>query len=93
MGMQEPGAFCRAVMHEYERQWSRATGHGVRHPLRLKMELLQRWCSTSCSDAEFEARLVESQQSDDVAAELLADELLPLWKAVRAGGGLPFRDS
>ena len=33
-------------MHEYERQWLRATGHGVRHPLRLKMERLQSWCDT-----------------------------------------------
>lgn len=91
--MQEPRAFCRAVMHEYERQWSRATGHGVRHPLRLKMELLQSWCEQACSIEEFEARLRESQQSDDVAAELLADELLPLWKAVRAGGALPFQET
>jgi len=88
--MQQPLAFCRAVMHEYERQWSRASGHGVRHPLRLKMELLQSWCDSTCSPAEFEARLVASQKSDDVAAELLADELLPLWRAVRGGGALPF---
>ncbi len=89
--MQEPRAFCRAVMHEYERQWSRATGHGVRHPLRLKMERLQSWCDEACTVAEFEARLVESQKSDDVGAELLADELLPLWRAVRAGEALPFQ--
>ncbi|TME88422.1 MAG: hypothetical protein E6I52_29890 [Chloroflexi bacterium] len=89
--MQEPRAFCRAVMHDYERQWSRATGHGVRHPLRLKMERLQSWCDQACTATEFEARLVESQESDDVGAELLADELLPLWRAVRAGGALPFQ--
>ena len=79
-------------MHEYERQWSRASGHGVRHPLRLKMELLQRWCDSSCTPAEFEERLLESQKSDDVAAELLADELLALWRAVRGGGALPFEE-
>jgi hypothetical protein len=90
--MQQPGAFCRAVMHEYERQWSRASGHGVRHPLRLKMELLQSWCNTACTPAEFEKRLLDSQKSDDVAAELLADELLALWRAVRTGGALPFED-
>ena len=79
-------------MHEYERQWSRASGHGVRHPLRLKMELLQTWCDSSCTPAEFEERLLESQKSDDVAAELLADELLALWRAVRGGGALPFEE-
>ena len=79
-------------MHEYERQWSRASGHGVRHPLRLKMELLQSWCDSSCTPAEFEERLLESQKSDDVAAELLADELLALWRAVRGGGALPFEE-
>jgi hypothetical protein len=80
-------------MHEYERQWSSASGHGVRHPLRLKMELLQGWCDAACTPAEFESRLLESQKSDDVAAELLADELLPLWKAVCAGRPLPFEES
>jgi hypothetical protein len=55
--MQDPRAFCRAVMHEYERQWSHASGHGVRHPLRLKMERLQAWCNESCTSADFEARL------------------------------------
>jgi hypothetical protein len=78
-------------MHEYERQWSRAAGHSVRHPLRLKMNTLQTWCDSSCSAEEFEARLVEGQNSDDVGTELLADELLPLWRAVRSGGGLPFQ--
>lgn len=80
-------------MHEYERQWSRAAGHSVRHPLRLKMERLQTWCDDACSPEEFETRLVQSQQSGDVGAELLADELLPLWQSVRAGGKLPFDDS
>jgi hypothetical protein len=80
-------------MHEYERQWSRATGHGVRHPLRLKMERLQAWCDETCTPEEFESRLLASQNSEDVGAELLADELLPLWRAVQAGGGLPFRPS
>ena len=77
-------------MHEYERQWSRATGHGVRHPLRLKMERLQVWCDETCSPEDFEARLLERQQSSDIGDELLADELLPWWRAVRSGGKLPF---
>ena len=88
--MQEPRAFCRAVMHEYERQWSRAAGHSVRHPLRLKMERLKTWCDDACTPEEFEARLAATQQSEDVGDELLADELLPLWRAVRSGGKLPF---
>ena len=77
-------------MHEYERQWSRAAGHSVRHPLRLKMERLQAWCDDTCTAEEFEARLTASQGSEDAGDELLADELLPLWRAVRSGGKLPF---
>ena len=80
-------------MHDYERQWSRAAGHSVRHPLRLKMERLQTWCDNACTPDEFEARLLQSQQSDDVGEELLADELLPLWRAVCAGGALPFEQA
>jgi hypothetical protein len=76
-------------MHEYERQWARATGHGVRHPLRLKMERLKTWCDDSCTAADFEARLVEAQRSDDIGAAILAEELLPLWHAVSASGVLP----
>jgi hypothetical protein len=88
--MQEPTAFCRAVMHEYERQWSRATGHGVRHPLRLKIERLQAWCSEACSAEDFETRLKAAEQSDDAGLALLAEELLPMWRAVQAGHPLPF---
>jgi hypothetical protein len=89
--MQEPTAFCRAVMHEYERQWSRASGHGVRHPLRLKMERLQAWCDQACSAEDFEGRLLEAERSDDVGLALMAEELLPLWKRASAGHGLPFQ--
>jgi hypothetical protein len=88
--MPEPTAFCRAVMHEYERQWSHASGHGVRHPLRIKMERLKVWCEESCSADDFDARLSDAEQSDDDALALLAEELLPLWRTVRAGGSLPF---
>ncbi len=88
--MLDPRAFCRAVMHEYEQQWSRATGHGVRHPLRLKMQTLEAWCAAPGSGAEFEARLMAGEQSDDPPQVLLAGELLPLWRAVSAGGRLPF---
>jgi hypothetical protein len=91
--MEQPQTFCRAVMHEYERQWSRATGHSVRHPLRLKMERLSDWCADDLSADDFEARLLEKQQSPDVGEELLADELLPLWRAVRRGAKLPFDDA
>jgi len=88
--MQEPQGFCKAVMHEYERQWSRAGGHAVRHPLQLKMEHLKTWCAETCSADEFDARLRSAQQSEDVGESLLADELLPLWQSVRAGGPMPF---
>lgn len=91
--MQEPQGFCLAVMHEYERQWSRTSGHGVRHPLRLKMEQLKSWCDESCSAGDFEARLQAATQSEDVGQALLAEELLPLWRSVSAGGQLPFSDS
>ena len=78
-------------MNEYERQWSRAAGHSVRHPLRLKMERLQSWCDDAVEPEEFESRLLEKQQSSDVGEELLADELLSLWRAARSGGRLPFQ--
>ncbi len=88
--MQEPRAFCRAVMHEYERQWAIATGHGVRHPLRVKMEALKGLADEVGTPAEFEARLLEDARSDDARQALLAGDLLPLWKIVAAGGQLPF---
>ena len=47
------------MLHEYDRQWASATGHGVRHPLRLKMTVLQAWCDETVTPDEFEARLVE----------------------------------
>jgi hypothetical protein len=91
--MREPRSFCRAVMHEYERQWSRGGGHAVRHPLRLKMEQLKAWCDEAYSTDDFEARLEQACQSEDPGVALLADELLPLWRSVRAGGSLAFQES
>jgi hypothetical protein len=88
--MQEPQGFCKAVMHEYERQWSRAGGHAVRHPLRLKMEQLRMWCDQACSADDFETQLRAAQESEDVGQALLAEELLPLWRSVQTGGALPF---
>ena len=90
--MQQPNAFCRAVMHEYERQWSHTSGHSVRHPLKLKMERLQAMCDEACTPEDFEAKLLERQNSSDIGDELLADELLPLWRAVRSTGKLPFSE-
>ena len=77
-------------MHEYERQWSRAGGHacGIRCD--------SRWSSSShgapkrCSTEQFDARLEAAQTSDDIGESLLAEELLPLWRTVCAGGELPF---
>jgi len=86
----EPTVFCRALMHEYERQWSRASGHGVRHPLRIKMERLKGWCDDACSADDFEQRLEGAERSDDDGLALLAEELLPLWRAARSGRRLPF---
>ena len=88
--MADSRAFCRAVMHEYERQWSRAGGHAVRHPLRLKMERLQAWCEVADDDPTFDARLREAQRSDDPGSVLLAHELYPLWERVRTGQPLAF---
>jgi hypothetical protein len=90
--MREPQVFCRAVMHEYERQWSRATGHSVRHPLRLKMDRLALLCDEAPTVTDFEARLSVLQASTDIGDELLADELVPLWRTECAGGKLPFTD-
>jgi hypothetical protein len=86
----QPQAFCQAVMHEYERQWSRGGGHAVRHPLQLKMQQLKQWCDESCAATDFQARLEAAQRSDDAGLSLLAEELLPLWHAVQGGGRLPF---
>ena len=91
--MQEPHTFCRAVMHEYERQWSRGGGHAVRHPLKVKIEQLKAWCDDACSVDDFESRLEQACGSDDPGVALLADELLPLWRSVRAGGTLTFQES
>jgi hypothetical protein len=91
--MQEPRGFCRVVMHEYERQWSRGGSHAVRHPLRLKMERLGSWCELQSSVEDFEQRLQRAAQSDDVAEALLANELLPLWRVARSTGRLPFADT
>ena len=77
-------------MHEYERQWSRAGGHALRHPLRLKIERLKAWCDTACSPADFTLRLEQAEVSEDDGLALLAEELLPLWRDVLAGKPLPF---
>jgi hypothetical protein len=88
--MADPHAFCRAVLHEYERQWSRASGHAVRHPLRLKMDQLQAWCDVGDDETAFDARLKAAQQSEDLGESLLACELYPMWEQVRAGQPLSF---
>jgi hypothetical protein len=88
--MREPRAFCQAVMHEYERQWAAGGGHAVRHPLRLKMERLKNWCDVSCAADDFARRLEDASGSEDPGESLLAQELLPLWREVAAGGRLPF---
>jgi hypothetical protein len=54
------------------------------------MERLAAWCEDGLTPEEFESRLLEKHDSEDVGEELLADELLPLWRAVRRGAKLPF---
>jgi hypothetical protein len=54
------------------------------------MERLEAWCELAPGPDEFEAQLVAKQTSEDVGDELLADELLPLWRSVRSGGALAF---
>jgi hypothetical protein len=78
-------------MHEYERQWSCAGGHAVRHPLRLKMERLNEWCDQACTPESFEEQLRRGLASEDIGTALLAEELASLWHTVRAGGNLPFQ--
>ena len=91
-----PQAFCRAVLREYERRWQRASGHAPRHRLRLTTERLHEWCSRSreWDAAAFEEHLrqAEAAGDGDLAASLLVEELLPLWRAARAGEPLPFAD-
>ena len=82
--------FCRSVMHEYERQWSQASGHAVRHPLRLKMDRLQEWCDRNPSGDELHLLLIEGAASEDVGVALLSVELAPLWESVQAGRPLGF---
>ncbi len=88
--MVEPRTFCCEVMHEYERQWSLAAGHAVRHPLHLKIERLKRWCEESASPDAFEEQLDRAERSDDPGEALLASELRPIWLSARSGGPLPF---
>lgn len=90
-GVPDPPTFCRAVLHEYERQWARASGHSVRHPLRLKIERLQELCRAGGTDVEaFQAEIEAAQASDDPGTALLAEELSALWSEVRSGQPLPF---
>jgi len=77
-------------MHEYERQWSQASGHQVRHPLRLKMDRLKEWGDQQPSADELERLLREGAKSDDIATALLAEELSPWWELAKAGQPLGF---
>jgi hypothetical protein len=79
-------------MREYEQQWSRASGHGVRHPLRLKMSALEELSAGPdvSTPTGFTATLDAALKSDEPGAALLAAELRPLWAATLAGDPLPF---
>jgi hypothetical protein len=56
------------------------------------MECLKNWCDETCTPADFEARLITAEQSEDIGTALLADELLALWRAVPHAGA-PFTDT
>ena len=83
--------FCRTIMHDYERQWTRAQGHAQRHPLRIKMLQLESMIDGALSDAEFEARLNAGASGDDWELGLLCTDLAPRWRAAREGQ--PFLDT
>jgi hypothetical protein len=57
------------------------------------MDRLQTWCNENCAAADFEARLLEAEGSDDIGLALMAEELLPLWRRVSTGGSLTFDTS
>lgn len=85
--MLDPVAFCEAMLRRYEQEWSVASGHSLRHPLRLKMEAVRNWRDTPCDPEGLEERLVRAQDSDDLGMALASAELLPLWRT-RVTGSL-----
>jgi hypothetical protein len=77
--------FCRAIMHDYERQWTLAQGHAQRHPLRIKIHQLEVLMSRSLTDEEFSQVIQDGQRGDDWELGLLCADLEPRWQAARLG--------
>ena len=82
---QTPMEVCRAMMHDYELQWTLAQGHARRHPLRIKMQQLEALMQRSPSEAELERIFAEAVSGDDWELSLLCGDLEPRWRAVQAG--------
>ena len=67
-------------MLDYERQWTEASGHQARHPLRVKMQALEALMSEAGDPLSFTRLLIEGRTCGDPFRELLCDELLPRWQ-------------
>jgi hypothetical protein len=80
-----PEEFCRAMMHDYERQWTLAQGHAQRHPLRIKMDQLEALMQHKMGQEDFERILIEGASGDDWELGLLCADLEPRWRAARDG--------
>lgn len=82
---QTPIELCRAIMHDYEQQWTSAQGHARRHPLRIKMRQLEALMQRAPSEAELELIFAEAASGDDWELSLLCGDLEPRWRAAQAG--------
>jgi hypothetical protein len=86
-----PMELCRAIMHDYERQWTSAQGHAQRHPLRIKMQQLEALMQREPDEAELERIFAEAADGEDWELGLLCADLEPRWRAALAGQ--PFIDT
>ena len=80
-----PMDVCRAIMHDYELQWTKAQGHAQRHPLRIKIKQLEALMQRKPDEAELERILTEAADGDDWELGLLCADLEPRWRAARVG--------
>ncbi len=79
----DPLEFCRQIMGEYEEQWTEAHGHQERHPLRVKMDLLEGLMDRLHAGEDFQLVLLEGCRGDDPLLFLLCEELRPRWETQR----------
>lgn len=80
-----PAEFCRAIMHDYERQWAEAMGHAQRHPLRVKIVRMEELLGRELTAEDFERLLAEAVTGDDWELSLLCADLEPRWRAALSG--------